>query len=419
MLLDQIIKVKWNSANKKTYVDKGYTFTKMGDKFEVHINDLNVGSNEFIKYKCDYCGETYEKTYNGYLQSRKKINKDSCNNQLCKSKKISESHSSIKIPIGESLAEKFPDIVKEWDYIKNNGKTPENYKVNSNKKIWWKCKACSHEWYAQVSSRTNYNRGCPACASQVVSDINNLLVKFPEIAAEWHPTKNGELSPSNVTAGSGKRAWWKCKEGHEWDMTVSNRTANKCGCPYCRGRKASIENCLETLYPDVAKEWNYRMNGELTPKDVRSQSNKKVWWICSERHEWLSSIDKRTFRGSNCPTCSESKGERLVREFLTNNNMKFKAQYEFENLKGLGGGLLRFDFAVLNDMNLPEKLIEFDGIFHFKKIYKDDDHERIVIHDEMKNNYCKSNKIPLIRIKYTEMNRVQEILRKEFKVPVQ
>ena len=65
----------------------------------------------------------------------------------------------------------------------------------------------------------------------------NFKVKHPKVAEEWHPTKNGELTPSEVPPGSGKKVWWQCKKSkrHEWEAMISNRTKpNGTGCPKCR-----------------------------------------------------------------------------------------------------------------------------------------------------------------------------------------
>ncbi|MFX0051409.1 MAG: zinc-ribbon domain-containing protein [Candidatus Hermodarchaeota archaeon] len=71
------------------------------------------------------------------------------------------------------------------------------------KKVWWKCpKDPNHEWRTSITGRTGYGTGCPYCAGRKVSSSNSLSYKFPEIAKEWHPTKNDELTPANIVAGS-------------------------------------------------------------------------------------------------------------------------------------------------------------------------------------------------------------------------
>ena len=114
--------------------------------------------------------------------------------------------------------------------------------------------------------------------------------------------------------------------------------------------------------------------------------------------------------GSRCPQCAESKGEQIVREYLKDNNIKFLPEYTFDDLIGVSGGLLRFDFAVFSDNNDLEFLIEYDGEFHYQDICEDGSYEVMQIHDQRKNQYCKDNNIPLLRIPHWEFDNVEKIL---------
>jgi len=128
-----------------------------------------------------------------------------------------------------------PTLTKEWDYEKNKGLTPVDITPNSHKKVWWKC-SNGHEWQAAISDR-NRGRGCPYCSNKkVLLGYNDLATTNPEIAAEWHPTKNGDLLPTMVSSGSHKKVWWKCKNGHEWQSKIEKRKAGN-GCPVCRKNK--------------------------------------------------------------------------------------------------------------------------------------------------------------------------------------
>ena len=48
----------------------------------------------------------------------------------------------------------------------------------------------------------------------------------PQLVAEWHPTKNRDLTPKDVTAGSNKKVWWQCEKGHEWEAVIASRTCH-------------------------------------------------------------------------------------------------------------------------------------------------------------------------------------------------
>ena len=205
-----------------------------------------------------------------------------------------------------SLATKCPEIASEWNYPRNGTLIPKMFSFASSQRVWWKCDK-GHEWEAIISNRTTQGIGCPFCAGKkVLVGFNDLATVNPIIASQWHPTKNGLLTPNDVTLNSNKKVWWICAKGHSYGMTVKNKALGL-GCPYCYGRYTiKGENDLATLYPDIAKQWNYNKNGDLTPQDVKPKSNKKVWWICDKGHEWQASIKNRV-NGTGCPICRKER----------------------------------------------------------------------------------------------------------------
>jgi hypothetical protein len=196
-----------------------------------------------------------------------------------------------------------PELSAEWHPTKNGNLTPEDIVANSTKKVWWICKK-SHEWQAIITDR-NKGGGCPFCAGRAVCKDNCLQTINPELSAEWHPTKNGSLTPYDVTSNSNKKVWWKCSKGHEWEANIAQRNRSS-GCPFCAGRAVCKDNCLQAINPKLSDEWHPIKNGSLTPYDVTSNSNKKVWWKCSKGHEWEANIAQRN-RSSGCPFCANQK----------------------------------------------------------------------------------------------------------------
>jgi len=88
----------------------------------------------------------------------------------------------------------------------------------------------------------------------------------PDIAAEWHPEKNGDLTPQMVACGSHNKVWWLCPEGHPYDAAISTRTSTCSGYRYCAGKAILIGfNDFATKHPDIAAEWHPTKNGNLTP----------------------------------------------------------------------------------------------------------------------------------------------------------
>jgi len=215
----------------------------------------------------------------------------------------------LKLKTGHSLADINPELAKQWHPDKNGDLTPDNVLPGSNKKVWWKCSVeDEHEWEASVAHRSKRGHGCPYCSGHKASKQNSLTAAYPELAKEWHPTKNGKLTQDDVTAGSGRKVWWQCSkhDEHEWEAMINNRKKGS-GCPICTNKKTVISNSLAVNNPELAKEWHPIKNGSLTPYDVTSGSNKKVWWKCprGSDHEWETYINLRN-RGRGCPYCGSS-----------------------------------------------------------------------------------------------------------------
>ncbi len=220
--------------------------------------------------------------------------------------------SGRRVSVTNNLLVSDPKIANEWHPTKNGDLRPEDVTPNMTRKVWWKCaEGDDHEWSTPINLRTQRKFGCPFCAGQKVSKTNNLLVEYPEIAKEWHPTKNGDLKPENSTFGSGKKVWWKCPHGddHEWKTAINNRTANKRKCPFCANQKISKNNTLLINHPVIAKEWHPTKNGNLRPDKVVSESNKRVWWKCpkGDDHEWMTSVILRVRQKTGCPFCAGQK----------------------------------------------------------------------------------------------------------------
>jgi len=205
---------------------------------------------------------------------------------------------------GQSLADRFPDIAKQWHPTRNGALTPAQIMPASNTKTWWRCEE-GHEWEATVAGRTSRRgSGCPVHAGrQVVMGVNDLATRFPDIAAQWHPTRNGEHTSDDVVAGSATRVWWRCEQGHEWEVAVSSRTSRGSGCPVCAGKKPVTEDAsLAAQLPELAAQWHLYNNGGLTPDQVSVTTGQKVWWECPTGHVYQAGVAARV-RGAGCPLC--------------------------------------------------------------------------------------------------------------------
>ena len=210
----------------------------------------------------------------------------------------------------QSLLNTFPDIAKEWNIMRNDSLTPDMFKPHSTEIVWWICDK-GHEWKASISQRSSGNN-CPYCSGKkVLQGFNDLETVEPDLALEWHPTKN-DLSPKDVTKGSGKKVWWLGKCGHEWEARVSDRAIKESKCPYCQRKKLLVGfNDLSTVNPLLASEWHPLNNEHLLPSEVMPTSKKRVWWLGKCGHEWEATISDRN-NGNGCPFCS---GHRVLKGF--------------------------------------------------------------------------------------------------------
>lgn len=198
-------------------------------------------------------------------------------------------------------------ILNEWDYEKNGNLLPQMFSNGSHTEFWWICSK-GHSYKASMNCRTRKKEptGCPYCAGKkVLKGYNDLATTDMELLKEWDYKRNTEISPEEVTHGSGKKVWWICSNGHEWQAQISKRSNGR-GCPYCTGKKVlKGYNDLATTCKEIAKEWNYKKNIGISPEEVTKGSNKKVWWICSNGHEWQEVVYRRTSRMDVCPECKK------------------------------------------------------------------------------------------------------------------
>ena len=165
--------------------------------------------------------------------------------------------------------------------------------------------------------------------------MSNYLKDNEKLIKEYNYERNKNIDLSSLTCGSGKKIWWKCKNGHEWEASIYNRNRGK-SCPYCSGHSVIIgENDLLSLYPEIAKEWDCDKNGELKPFDVAVNSHKKVWWKCKEGHSYEAIISDRTRNGHGCSYCSNKKVAIGIND-LTTTRPDLLEEWDYEKNNELG-----------------------------------------------------------------------------------
>lgn len=220
------------------------------------------------------------------------------------------------------IARNFPRLVAEWHPTRNADIDLTHLNATSALKVWW-LGECGHTWKASIRSRTA-GSGCSKCRGVGAGSARtrawaegcatSLADKAPHIAAEWHPTRNGDLTPADLSYGSGQRVWWQCSAGHEWNNTVNSRTGRDRGC-WCCARPARVpapetihdlSRSLAAVRPDLAAQWHPTRNGLVTPETISARSDQGVWWQCSEGHVWTSKVASRTGANNGCRACANT-----------------------------------------------------------------------------------------------------------------
>lgn len=218
---------------------------------------------------------------------------------------------------GGSLSETHPELRLLWDFERNGTLTPDDVAAGSAKLVYWNCKE-GHSTRSEIRGKVQ-GSGCGVCLNRILlSGYNDLATCFPQIAKQWHPSKNGALTATEVLFGSRTNAWWQCERGHEWQAWLYSRDPKTQGCKACLNKVVvKGENDLESRFPDIASEWDSEKNGKTKPSDVTFGSPSSFYWKCSKGHSFKLSVYKRTKDSSACKFCSGNAIEPGVSDIQT------------------------------------------------------------------------------------------------------
>lgn len=178
-------------------------------------------------------------------------------------------------------------------------------------------------------------------------------------------------------------------------------------------RDCSYEERATYLRHDVeyVREYIENINGNklLNPEDYKDTFTRNLNIQCSCGNIFTTSFSNYSKHGVHtCYSCSckESVGEERIRNYLEFNKIEFVQEKRFDDCRD--NKPLPFDFY-LPQFNL---IIEFDGKHHFEETGRGN-HASTAIHDKIKNEYCKTHNITLLRIPYWEGNNIEEIITKQ------
>ena len=297
---------------------------------------------------------------------------------MCANKIVSQKLSKTHEQYVEEVLINNPDVEVLEKYI--NAKTP----------ILHKCKKDGYEWMATPSNILSGGM-CPMCTGNIAWTTERYCQAVRDI--------NPNIEVLGEYVGARTPILHKCKiDNHEWE-TIPNRVLRKAGCPICGNRRISQK--LSKTHKKYVKEVSI-CNPDIEVLGEYAGTKTPILHKCKkDGHEWMIT-PSNVLSGKGCPQCKESKGERIVRQWLERNKVIYKSQYKFPDCKDKCA--LPFDFY------LPEynTCIEYDGGQHFFPVnfsgegaeYTEQQFKTIQYHDQIKNQYCADNGITLLRIPY-------------------
>ena len=193
-----------------------------------------------------------------------------------------------------------------------------------------------------------------------------------------------------------------CPKHGVFKQTPANHLSGS-GCPECCNKKRyTSEEFIEKAIKIHGDKYDYSLVEYIN-------THKKIKIKCKKHDIIFEQTPKKHLFGQGCWKCNESKGETLIHDILTKNDITYIRQHTFENCKNIK--LLPFDFY-LPEFNM---CIEFDGIQHFKPVDffgGQIGYDKLVINDNLKNDYCLINNITLIRIKYNDKINANNLIYK-------
>jgi hypothetical protein len=209
-----------------------------------------------------------------------------------------------------------------------------------------------------------------------------------------------------------------CKTHGQFSQIATEHLKGR-GCPVCGKIRSSRKNNgghpLINNNEFIQRSINVHGNTYDYSMAMFIGNKKKIQITCKKHGDFWKTPENHIFNEQGCPRCSTTKGELKISVFLYKNFIPYVSQKTFYNCKSPKGYFLKFDFYI------PSKnlLIEYDGEQHygcnrFKHfIISQDRLDRLRINDEIKNKYALDNNIKLLRIKYTEINNIDNILQEE------
>lgn len=391
-------------------------------KRSVDKETVRVDSDHRIRVACECCGRTMNRKLRRWYEGDTRC-------WQCEAERIKERETEEKAKREAEAKRNFAkgtlwgdlpwQVILMWDWSKNDV-APWEVRKHSRQFVHLVCPKCGYEFecetrlltkhFATTGRRRKAQEICECCAGKIlVRGVNDLATTHPIHAAHWHPTKNGDLTPQDVTAKYRGNVWWVYDDGLEGDgnlyeKIVGGKGFKRCG-TNCKGR--GVAPVSET-HPYLVPQWDIAKNDGLSPDEFTYGSSQIILWACPEcGYEWSAQIKSRTLCGTGCPKCAlkgTSKGEGLVTGALDHLGLCYKVEKRFDSCRYKAP--LPFDFAILDEETSKVLLlIEYQGRQHEDAIEIWGGEEGLAYRkkcDQIKREWCLANGVPLLEIWHTD-----------------
>lgn len=283
-----------------------------------------------------------------------------------------------------------------------------------------KCPFCLTEYDVEIQSFFNGSKCAYCCNKYENSFAYHIQIELGESLNKYWDWEKNEFNPYLLSKGSHKKIWIKCTETDyhgSYEIQCINFKLGK-RCSYCHNTrigKVHILDSFGSIYPNKSKMWD-NIKNKVSPYNVPPHIGKPFWFICSKCGKSFTKIPNNIHNDHNvyCNICNKSKGEEEIKIILEKYNIEYDIQKKFDNLLGLGGGNLSYDFY-LHEYNL---LIEYQGEFHDGTAITQSEkqYSKQIIHDKRKRKYSEHHNIKLLEIWYWDYDNIEEILIRELEL---
>lgn len=403
---NQFVDTTWSTSNQDWYMKKGYHFTKIKGSLTVSVCDLMPSSRITVDVICDYCGKVFQTKYLRYIKGLKVVKKSCCNDGQCKARKMHD------CKIAKYKNDQYNDFVDMCHFY---GYTPistiEDYHGTRSYLLY----ECPYHGIQKTTVGNLRLHGCNQCGNTIISQkVKKSELDVVHIVESKNDCK--VLNPEEYIGIQKKNLQIKCGICGEIFTTSLGSFKNGTGkCPNCskedmvknkRITKDTVKDIIESKNNNILLNAEEYKSVHLNNLLIKCGSCGSIFRMSlgNYRQEWFS---------GKCKKCHDNSiGEKDIAKILDELKVSYTRQEHFN-------GDLRDKKPIPLDFYLSDYriAIEFDGHGHYSPVWGNESFYRTVLHDGMKNNYCKWNNIRLIRIPYWCGSQTEEILRNALHIP--